>query len=310
MRILNLTFFACLFCIGITSCSYAQKREETKTFRLPDVPVTLTAPEDRAAYLSLHYWDHFDFIDTSLISRPEITEQAFVDFVSVLPYTPKAQEAVDTLFNRTLAEKEMLYHFIALADKYLYEPNSPMHDEELHILVLRALVNNPRLDEADKLRPRHLLEMALKNRPGDVAADFAVTCRDGRRKCLSEIKAEHTLLYFNDPDCEDCRRVKKQLSVSAVLNGLLESGRLKLLSVCVEGKTDAWEQTTFPARWIDGYDAGRRLTRERVYDLKAMPTLYLLDVSKRVILKDASAERIEKWLSEKNLPQNANGCSR
>ena len=303
MKILNITFFACLFCIGIESCSYAQKREETKAFRLPDVPATLTAPEDRAEYLSLHYWDHFDFADTSLISRPEITEQAFVDFVSVLPYTTKAQQAVETLFSRSLAEKEMLYHFIALADKYLYEPNSPMHDEELHILVLRALVNNPRLDEMDKLRPRHLLEMALKNRPGDVAADFAVTCRDGRRKCLSEIKAEHTLLYFNDPDCEDCRRVKERLASSPTVNRLLESGRLKLLSVCVEGKTAAWERAAFPARWIDGYDAGQRLTREQVYDLKAMPTLYLLDAGKRVILKDASAERIEAWLSENSIHQ-------
>lgn len=62
-----------------------------------DVPVTLTAPEDRAAYLSLHYWDHFDFADTSLISRPEITEQAFVDFLGILPYTDRAQAAIDTL---------------------------------------------------------------------------------------------------------------------------------------------------------------------------------------------------------------------
>ena len=63
MKILNLTFFACLFCAGIASCSYAQQQKKTKEFRLPDVPVTLTAPEDRAAYLSLHYWDHFDFAD-------------------------------------------------------------------------------------------------------------------------------------------------------------------------------------------------------------------------------------------------------
>ena len=86
MKILNLTFFACLFCAGIVSCAYAQKQQEkTREFRLPDMPVTLTAPGDRAAYLSLHYWDHFDFADTSLISRPEITEQAFVDFISILP---------------------------------------------------------------------------------------------------------------------------------------------------------------------------------------------------------------------------------
>lgn len=166
-----------------------------------------------------------------------------------------------------------------------------MHDEELHILFLRALVNHPGLEETDRIRPRHLLEMALKNHPGDVAADFTVVCRDGSSRRLSDIKAGYVLVYFNDPDCEDCRRVKELLSLSPVVNGLLESGRLKLLSVCVEGKTPAWEKAEFPAGWIDGYDAGQRLTREQVYDLKAMPTLYLLDAEKRVILKDASFGR-------------------
>ena len=298
MKILNLAFFACLFCAGIVSCAYAQKQQEkTKEFRLPDVPVTLTAPEDRAAYLSLHYWDHFDFADTSLISRPEITEQAFVDFISILPHTPKAQESVDTLFRRTLVDREMLYHFISLGDKYLYEPNSPMHDEDLHILFLRALVNHPGLEETDRIRPRHLLEMALKTLSGVVAADFTVVCRDGSSRRLSDIKAGYVLVYFNDPDCEDCRRVKELLSQSPVVNGLLESGRLKLLSVCVEGKTPAWEKAEFPAGWIDGYDDGQRLTREQVYDLKAMPTLYLLDAEKRVILKDASFGQVEERLS-------------
>ena len=264
---------------------------------MPDMPVTLTAPGDRAAYLSLHYWDHFDFADTSLISRPEITEQAFVDFISILPHTPKAQEAVDTLFRRALADREMLYHFISLGDKYLYEPNSPMHDEELHILFLRALVNHPGLEETDRIRPRHLLEMAWKNRPGDVATDFTVVCRDGRSRRLSDIKAGYVLVYFNDPDCEGCRRVKELLTLSPVVNDLLESGRLKLLSVCVEGKTPAWEKAEFPAGWIDGCDADQRLTREQVYDLKAMPTLYLLDAEKRVILKDASFEQVEERLS-------------
>ncbi len=304
MKILNLTFFACLLCIGFNSCSYAQNRKETeaakpaKEFRLPDVPDTLKDPKARASWLSLHYWDHFNFSDTALISKPEITEQAFVDFISILPYTPEAAVAVNTLFRRASAEKEMLYHFISLGDKYLYEPNSPMHNEELYILVLRALVDNPRLEEIDKVRPRHLLEMALKNRPGDVAADFTVTCRDGKRLKLSQIKSPCLLVYFNDPDCEDCRRVKERLTSSQTVNGLLVSGRLKLLSVCVEGKTAMWEKAAFPARWIDGYDEGQGLTREQVYDLKAMPTLYLLDAEKKVILKDAPVEEVEAWLEK------------
>ena len=79
---------------------------------------------------------------------------------------------------------------------------------------------------------------------------------------------------------------------------MLTSGRLKILSVCVEGKNKAWENATFPARWIDGYDEDEWLTQERVYDLKAMPTLYLLDAQKRVLLKDAPIEKIEAHLEQ------------
>ena len=128
-------------------------------------------------------------------------------------------------------------------------------------------------------------------------AQISVKGSYGRRRQLSGIKADYVLVYFNDPDCEDCRRVKELLTLSPVVNDLLESGRLKLLSVCVEGKTPAWEKAEFPAGWIDGYDADQRLTREQVYDLKAMPTLYLLDAEKRVILKDASFEQVEERLS-------------
>lgn len=65
----------------------------------------------------------------------------------------------------------------------------------------------------------------------------------------------------------------------------------------MEGKTPAWEKADFLKSWIDGYDEGQRLTREQVYDLKAIPALYLLDAEKRVILKDASFEQVEERLS-------------
>ena len=36
---------------------------------------------------------------------------------------------------------------------------------------------------------------------------------------------------------------------------------------------------------------------DRLYDLKAIPTIYLLDSSKRVILKDVPVEVAEEWLA-------------
>ena len=54
---------------------------------------------------------------------------------------------------------------------------------------------------------------------------------------------------------------------------------------------------------INAYDAGQKITERQLYDLKAMPTLYLLDKDKRVILKDAPVEQIEQWLTEKRKSQ-------
>ena len=42
------------------------------------------------------------------------------------------------------------------------------------------------------------------------------------------------------------------------------------------------------------------IDQKSLYDLKAIPTLYLLDKDKTVLLKDATAEEIEEYL-QKNI---------
>lgn len=283
-----------------SAVSEAADSAAVAAFRLPDVPSTLRDPADRADYLALHYWDHFDFADTTLLARPEVSEQAFVDFLSILPYARNAAAAVDTLYTRASARNDMLYYFIGLSDKYLYEPNSPMCDEALYILVLQALTSSPRIDEIDKLRPRRLLEMALKNRPGDTANDFEFLDRDGAKRRMSHLQAEYTLLCFYDPSCDECGQVKERLASSPIVCGMTESGRLAVLSVNIADDSEAWRDMSVPEAWTDGRDIEGGLVRDAIYDLKAMPTLYLLDREKRVLLKDASVERIEAQLAEMN----------
>jgi hypothetical protein len=82
IRILYLLFFILIFC----NCN-GQQVEKTEagntkehTFQMVSVPSVITEPEERAAYLVKHYWDKFDFTDTTLIHFPEITEQAISAF--------------------------------------------------------------------------------------------------------------------------------------------------------------------------------------------------------------------------------------
>lgn len=55
-----------------------------------------------------------------------------------------------------------------------------------------------------------------------------------------------------------------------------------------------------PANWLVGYDLTGILDAE-TYDLPAMPTPYLLDGDKRVILKDPQLNRLIDYISQMGL---------
>ena len=53
-----------------------------------------------------------------------------------------------------------------------------------------------------------------------------------------------------------------------------------------------------PAKWINAYDDGMVIASESLYNLNAIPSLYLLDTQKRVLVKDGvSVPQIEDVIS-------------
>ena len=260
-----------------------------QSYSLTEIPDSLTAPEERAEYLCLHWWDGFDFSDTTLISRPGVTEQAFVDFLSVLPYIADSSAPLDTMFRRASADPAMFSHFVSLGEKYLAGRWSPMRDEDLYVVMLRVLAS-----AGERGLARFRLEMALKNRPGEPAADFSFELADGSRDCLYGIDAEYLIVFFNDPDCVECRSLRSELASSPELGGLLASGRAKVLSLNVAGGSfDAGS----PSGWLDACDRGRTVYSDALYDLQSLPVLYLLSSDKHVLLKDTSLDDILDCLS-------------
>jgi hypothetical protein len=49
---------------------------------------------------------------------------------------------------------------------------------------------------------------------------------------------------------------------------------------------------------MDAYDPDRVVLDRELYDLTAIPTLYLLDAQKRVVLKDAPFDQVELYLQQ------------
>ena len=294
-----------LCCLAGACGSGNEKKQATasKNFQMIEVPSILDNPDDRAAYIGKNYWRNFDFKDTSLIGKPEITEQAFADYVHIIEHmnAETAAASVKTTLSKAEADTAMYAHFLALFEKYLYDPNSPMRNETLYITVLRVAIGSPKTSEAEKTRMRYRLDLAQRNRPEMPATDFTYTLASGKTGTLYDIDAEYLILFFNNPGCHACQETIDQINGSETVRKMIGDKRLKVLSVYPDEDMKAWKEyfPTLPTHWLNGYDASQQIKNEELYDLRAIPTLYLIDRKKFVILKDAPFGEIEHYLTQK-----------
>lgn len=275
-----------------------------RTFPVADIPPMLTNPGDRAAYLAEHYWDRFDFSDTALLRLPEITEQGFADFLSVLPHT--AMETVASSIRNMLTASleqdptgKMYAYFLSNYKSYLHDPNSPFANEEYYIPVTEYIIADRVSDEAAKERARFDLKLMGKNRRGTPATDFSYLTIDQKKGRLYNLKKDYTLLYFNNPDCQACRETTAYLDESPLIRHLLKKGMLDILALYPDEDTALWQarREEIPRLWINARDGGQGIKDKLIYDLKAIPCLYLLDRDKKVLLKDAAPAAVEQYLN-------------
>lgn len=309
-----------LFACG-RAADKGEAKNEKRHFELPVIPAVLVSEEEKAAYLAEHYWDHFDFSDTVLFRNEEVTEQAFVDFLSVLNgvslhvagkcagiLLEKSWQAdqlakvgtKDTVTWALYKENYRFDYFTEQFSHYLYDPNSPYRNDALYGVVLQQLLSLPEVPELLKERSRYEYGRLLKNKEGAAAADFSYTGISGERKSLYGLDADYVVLFFYDPDCPACRAVQVRLAGSEALREMTGKGRLVLLALCVGEDTSHWRDylREMPSAWLHGCDSGHAIKNGELYDLRAMPSLYLLDGEKKVVLKDALFPQLEDRLLE------------
>lgn len=275
---------------------------QQETFPYPEIPTVLQTPAERGAYLLEHYWDGINFTDTTLIHKPDITEQGFANFIDMLPRVDSvaAERGVETFVVRTFGSKgiptNVTNYFDKLTDHYLYDPNSPMRSDVLYAMFLRHMLKHgTTFGTAERERMAYRLRNVIKNLPGTVATDFSYIDRQGLRRTLHTTEGEYTMLYFNDPNCENCHEITAEFSQDSLLTA---NPRLTVLAVYPDEDTELWRQKPqpFPKTWIDAYSPKGEINTLQLYFIRATPTIYLLDKDKRVILKDPTPQTLREYV--------------
>lgn len=261
---------------------------------LPAVPGGLTDPAARADWLCAHFWDSLDMADRSRSLDTAYMEQSFANFASVLPLASSDEtrmQAVNAVMSRAdRAGDDVRDRLLEIAQLYLYEPESPMYDENLYAFFARYAAEHVP-DRA--VAARAALDDIARNAPGTRAPDIRLLRPDGStvRLLRGASRQAGIMLFFYEPGCERCAAVRNMLEADATVGRAVTDGALRVVMVCLDADThrSAWlrDAESLPPGWETGLDAFGEADER--YTVRATPSLYLLHPDGTVILKDAPA---------------------
>jgi hypothetical protein len=167
-------------------------------------------------------------------------------------------------------------------------PNSSYRNQQLYSKILETAINSNWYNADEKEIAKGKLTLSRQNNIGSLANDFPYTTPGGSMKRMYAIKASFLLLYFNNPECEACKEMKATLSQSTIIDQKIKAGELKVLSIYMGTDKNNWRShlREYPRQWLQGIGEDTTLYKAKIYALNAIPTMYLLDKNKKVLLKD------------------------
>ena len=301
----------------LSGCGGNKTAERFKALPFPDVmpPAVMDNPQEIAGYMALHWWDGITDpsrsypCDSTMVSGVSVgdIEQKMANWTNVLGMVglPVVEKAMSRLYDRAVAcEKKdtasnVFEKFTELVDKYFYDPNSPLRNEDHYSFYAARLAKSSLIEPVMQEKYARQVRLAALNRTGTPATDFRFADKRGRMHSLYGIKLEVTLLFFSNPGCAACKEIIDVLKNDPVISQLIADGTMAVLNIYIDEDLEAWRtyMPIYPENWYNGFDPDLVIRGEELYNVRAIPSLYLLDKDKVVIMKDAPEARVFDYLS-------------
>ena len=302
--VLRILFFYFIQLIFITAVFSQQQTIKITKGVTVNKPMIIYSPEYQKEYILTHYWE--DINADSLNRSNELINNLFVDFVHLLYQVPQKTAIISLkkMVNLYFLDELILNKILKLSEKNFFDPNSLFRNEEFYIPIIETAISVNSLTYNQKRYFTDQLVLMNKNRINTFASDFNFALANGTVLNLYSIKSKYLILLFSNPQCHTCEVTIDQFFHSEIISKLLKINKnnfslLQILNIYTDNDLKVWfnYERSYPRLWINGYDKDFEINKKGLYDLKAMPTLYLLNEEKKVILKDISLLEIENYLN-------------
>ena len=287
-----------------------------KALPFPDVqvPSVISSQQEIVEYLAQNYWNGITepsreyLCDSLYVSGVEksVVEQKFADWTYILNNASLdiALKSVEKLYDRVLScekcnpQSNVFETFVSLAQKYFYDANSPLRNEELYLPFVSRYASYEGLMDVERKKYEREARLCALNRLGTKATDFRFCDKRGKIRNLYSIDAEMTLVFFSNPGCGACKEIMNVLKEDATISSLIRNGVMKVLNIYIDEDLEAWRSymPIYPEEWYNAFDPDLSIRNDETYNIRAIPSLYLLDKEKNVLMKDVPENVLFNYL--------------
>lgn len=259
-------------------------------FPYPTPPEALTTLSERTNYLVEHFWDRCN-LKSAFSSRAKLAV-AFRDYVSFMPYASSdtVHESINRLIDEVKRNKNNLLTLGEIAESALYSDSAEVLSDELYIPFATAVASNKKIPGASRARFEHQARVLTNSQLGAIAPALPFETADGNKSDLSKVESPYILLFFNDPDCDDCTLVKARLAADYNTRQLIDKGILKIVSIYPDSPSDEWKNSVslYPSTWV----VGASEEADDTFDMRNAPVMYFLDKDRKIIAKNMVIDNV------------------
>lgn len=256
--------------------------------------------QNAVSFAMQHYWDGVDFADNILINTPYLSGKTkqYISLFNVKDFKNLTQAITDLL--QKAAVNPEVYRVVeeALFNMYLVK-NSGYFNDEIGILILKNEQKQSFTPDWRKDVISSQISFIEKNKIGSVAVNIPLKDQNGLKKSILTKKTKYTILYFFNPDCSHCMKVTP--IVKEWFRKRAEND-ISVLAIYVDNDEKEWRkylnENSFPQNWINLWGSTDFIKIRTEYWLDNIPSIYLLDENKKVILKDVNYNQLINYFNK------------
>ncbi len=276
---------------------------------IPEYPELVDKEAKREAqyrYYKAHYFDNFDFADSSILRTPVYHSRVMQYLEKTIHSIPDSiVPEVDMILKKSLANYEVFkYTLITLYNHYIN--SKVMCMEKVHFFMAKNYYLTPLVNWADTAfvnKTTERVKAMERNLCGEYATELTLQDLQDKNVPLSSIKSDFIIMPFWDPNCGHCQ---KEMPKLAEIHEKYMSKGVTVYAVCIKRnqenpdsiktEMEKFVKDKSMTKFVNVWDKYIRNDFRNWYDVYSTPVLYLLDKNKKIIAKRIGIEQLEELL--------------